>query len=308
MARLIDILRAPGWRVQMPFFVAPEYERVWEAMAARLHPMIMDPDLPVVLNDNVNRYYSESDQEYYDAKDDFPNLAPPWPAAWFEHKLSHHLYSKEKGHTDIGALGLGKDACMGVLMHGLTREQFSAGSEGLPDNVKWVLWFELYIDYGIRGHYPTGPNGSIFLAIDEHGALVDRPWMQGFASIENTELMKSLMVWLNPTLLTISFLHCKNVRVDDNRMPEPLAKKHRARYGVSPAAYKTLVIEPLRQILRTEGRSGELGLAKAMHICRGHFRDYREGRGLFGKYHGQFWIPSIVRGSKGKAPPPRELR
>jgi hypothetical protein len=37
------------------------------------------------------------------------------------------------------------------------------------------------------------------------------------------------------------------------------------------------VIEPLRQILRTQGRAHEHGIAKAMHICRGHLRDYREG-------------------------------
>ena len=35
-----------------------------------------------------------------------------------------------------------------------------------------------------------------------------------------------------------------------------------------------------------------------MHICRGHFRDYREGKGLFGKYHKLVWTPATVRGTK----------
>jgi hypothetical protein len=86
-------------------------------------------------------------------------------------------------------------------------------------------------------------------------------------------------------------------------MDAPLAKKFRQKHNREPAKWKTLVIEPLKQILRGEGRSGTLGLAKAMHICRGHFRDYREGRGLFGKYHGEFWQPAHVKGTKGKLGP-----
>ena len=70
--------------------------------------------------------------------------------------------------------------------------------------------------------------------------------------------------------------------------------------------YKTLVIEPLKAILRNEGRAHEHGLQKAMHICRGHFADYTQGRGLFGKYHGKYWMPSTVRGTKGKSAP-REI-
>ena len=31
------------------------------------------------------------------------------------------------------------------------------------------------------------------------------------------------------------------------------------------------------------------GLKRALHICRGHFKDYREGRGLFAKTHGIWW-------------------
>jgi hypothetical protein len=307
MARLIDDLRAPNARVQMPFFVAPYLERDWAAMAARLHPLIMNPDLPVIDINNVAKYlYEGTDQEYFDISTDFPNLAPPYPAFWCEHKLARHIHSKECGDTDVGALGLGKDARMGALVHGLTCDQFRAEGD-VPDNVKWVLWFELYIDYGMRGHYPTGPSGSIFLSVDEHGALIGAPWMQSFARASQTDMMKSLMVWIHPTLLAISFLHCGNVRVEENRIPAALAKKHRARYGVQPVAYKTLVIEPLKQILRSEGRAGQVGLAKAMHICRGHFRDYREGRGLFGRYHKLVWTPSVVRGTRGGKAPAREI-
>jgi len=33
-----------------------------------------------------------------------------------------------------------------------------------------------------------------------------------------------------------------------------------------------------------------------LHITRGHFKDYRDGKGLFGKYQGLFWWDQHVRG------------
>jgi hypothetical protein len=131
--------------------------------------------------------------------------------------------------------------------------------------------------------------------------------MQSWAAESEADAMRHFMTWLHPAFLAISFLHCKNVRIDDNAVPAKLAKRYRERNGIAPANYKTLVIEPLKQILRTEGKSGEHGLAKAMHICRGHFKDYREGRGLFGKYKQIVWQPSVVRGTKGEKAAPREI-
>ena len=77
---------------------------------------------------------------------------------------------------------------------------------------------------------------------------------------------------------------------------------------MAPCPSIAMNIEPLKAILRTEGRSDQVGVQKALHICRGHFRDYREGAGLFGKYHGVFWTPQIVRGTKGTSAPPREIK
>ena len=34
------------------------------------------------------------------------------------------------------------------------------------------------------------------------------------------------------------------------------------------------------------------------HIFRGHFKNYTEGNGLFGKYHGIYYWESGIRGNK----------
>lgn len=64
--------------------------------------------------------------------------------------------------------------------------------------------------------------------------------------------------------------------------------------------YHVLDITPMRQVLRIEGGEAQNGTKRALHICRGHFANYSQGRGLFGKYHGMYWIDQHVRGSASR--------
>jgi hypothetical protein len=303
MPRLIDDIRTRG--IQMPYFVARDREREWGAYAQQTLDIILKPDLPVLLLDNVaDYYYVGTGQEYWDLRNDFPNLAPPYDLFWTEHRLTRHIHSDVKGEIDTSHM-LGKQACMGALFIVFDALQ----TPGLPEGARWAYAADVFIQYDFhKGDRAFGPHGSMVLSIDEQGRIVGVPAMRSFAPSEDDAVIKSLMTWLHPSLLGISFMHCKNVVVQEERMPKPLAKKHHAKTGRWPTSYRTLVIEPLKQILKKEGRSGEVGLAKAMHICRGHFKDYREGRGLFGKYHQLVWQPSVVRGTKGKEAPPREIK
>jgi hypothetical protein len=100
---------------------------------------------------------------------------------------------------------------------------------------------------------------------------------------------------LYPCWLALSFCHCKNVTVSTR---QPLKKGKPERYrGIPRATYHTLEIQPMRTILRTEGHSDTEGLRQALHICRGHFKDYSRGKGLFGRLPGLYWWESHVRGS-----------
>lgn len=305
MPRLIDDLRAPMARWAKPQFIPEgEKEDEWMKITRAVRQMLVEPSLPVILIDNVAEYYYTSEQEYWDLSVDFPNLAPPYPMFWCEHKLLKKIHSKEKGDTDVGSLVPNGRA--GMLINALDPEKCKG--IGIPPGTKWILWAELWIDYGWRDCTAMGPHGSIFFCVDAEGKILETPWIQSLAGPRDVSLMKSLITWIHPALLAVSFLHCKNVTVIDNEVPKPLRKKYWKRHGLEPTRYKTLVIEPLKQILRHEGRSHEVGIQRALHICRGHFRDYREGRGLFGKYHQLVWTPSIVRGTKSGEAPPREMK
>jgi hypothetical protein len=303
MSRLIDDIR--GGALMMPWFVAPGLMTSWDDYCARVCDQLRK-EVPVVLIDNVAQFYFSSEQEYWSVEKDFPNVAPPYPQFWCEHKMPKRIHSGEKGDTDLTELVA--SGRIGVLVTAIPPESAKYSGE-MPATTKWILWCEVFIDYGQRGIAAQGPHGSIFMLVDEHGAILDKPWMQAYDGGKYTGVMRNLMTFTHPTLLAITFLHCRNVTVVDNPVPPKLARRYRERHeGRAPAAHKTLIIEPLKSVLRKEGRSGEVGIQKAMHICRGHFKDYREGRGLFGKYHQLVWQPMLVRGTKGETPPPREIK
>jgi len=295
MPRLIDDIRSIG-KVTKPFCVARNKIDIWARHALALSK-ILDDDLPVIKIDNVAEYfYSGTDQEYWDLTQHFPNLAPPFELAWFEHKMPKVIKSSECGETKIGELM--PHGRIGVLL--MAGEAGNFKGEGIPEGTRWGVALEMFIDYDDDTGGIQAPHGTIFLAIDAEGRLLHTPSMQTFCAPGQEEMMKSFISWANPTLLAISFMHCKNVKTIDEQVPKPLAKKYHAKTGKWPVRYKTIEIRPLKEILRREGRSDSQGLQKALHICRGHFRDYREGPGLFGKYHQLVWTPATVRGTTKK--------
>lgn len=136
-------------------------------------------------------------------------------------------------------------------------------------------------DSGIRGTYVPNvlPSG------EPRDAVVARmhQWMETGEAV---------------TGLAMTFAHCKNVKMQENHTPPKVAAK-RKKAGKPPgASYKTLLIDPMKETLRTEGNIEKNGLKKALHICRGHFATYTEDKPLFGKVTGTFWKPMHVRGNK----------
>lgn len=138
------------------------------------------------------------------------------------------------------------------------------------------------------------PSGYAALGVGNDGEMQSSPswWLpRGMSE-------KQYAAALAPCLMAISFMNCKNVAVSDNE-PATRKKSELRAYRGPMVRYKTLEIEPMKKVLRTEGRSEEVGLKRALHICRGHFSTYSEDKPLFGRSgaHGNFWIPAHVRGT-----------
>lgn len=102
---------------------------------------------------------------------------------------------------------------------------------------------------------------------------------------------------MNEVFLTLSFMHCKNVVKRDATNFEGPSLKWIRRQKAPTIRYHILDINPMKEVLRTEGGIEHNGLKKAMHICRGHFVTYTEEKPLFGRIVGTFWKSAHVRGS-----------
>jgi hypothetical protein len=102
------------------------------------------------------------------------------------------------------------------------------------------------------------------------------------------------MSW--PCWMALTFLNCKNVRIQDEEPPTTASERHQYATGRPLVKFKTLVVRPMTEILRRSAQAGGgNGSGHSLHICRAHFKDYRE-RGLFGKHKGIFWWDAAVRG------------
>jgi hypothetical protein len=120
---------------------------------------------------------------------------------------------------------------------------------------------------------------------DEYGQPVEEYWTKGYD------------IWsiFHPVLFATSLMHAKNVHLVDNPLPPAVAKRRR-REGKPVVTFKTLAIDSMRKLTANTTEGGDTSAKRAMHIVRGHFKDYRNSGGLFGKHQGLYWWDMHVAG------------
>jgi hypothetical protein len=193
-----------------------------------------------------------------------------------------------------------QDRTLGVALMNLA--YISHGDERLlvqvmGDPIKWMLMGTLAVVEGGRIYGPCdtricGLTGDGRAPLGGHITIV----IHGARAItsERWKIVEKDTAWF-PQLLAISLSHCKNVTEVDHVPSKPLTRAFWKKHHRRPLTYKTLMIKPMAKLLSDVAAKNGTGLPKALHICRGHFKDYRE-RGLFGKIHGVFWWENSVRG------------
>ena len=178
-----------------------------------------------------------------------------------------------------------------------------------PPGVRWLLQAHLVLEYPHR--LIVGPLVGWRLAITMDGRIA-RPLGANLIStsyfgpeLEAADGQDPLEAahraftpnYLYPVLLALSFLHAKNVSIEEIVPAPKLAKARKRRTGHRPVRYHVLRIEALKETLRTDGRADETGLRQALHLCRGHFKTYTADSPLMGRHVGTYWWAPQVRGT-----------
>lgn len=258
----------------------------------------------VIKFDDINKMYAEHEQDYWDVRYDFPCVAPPFEKMFFESDIPTK-YKLKTGMVDY---------YMGDKIGVFIDVGINAPNEIFPSS-KWIfnMMFIIQVKKDIK------PILTLVLGVTENGkieeingnicgeaCLMDSNWKSLPLDPNNyMDYIKAIKTFfLHPVLLALSFMHCKNVIINEHN-PRDIEHKKSIRDSrghlkkkTPQTKYYTLDIGPAKDILKTEGNIDEVGLQRALHICRGHFKDYSKGNGLFGKYKGLYWWDSTVRGSE----------
>jgi hypothetical protein len=131
----------------------------------------------------------------------------------------------------------------------------------------------------------------------ERKIYAPRDWCVDGQSEAKENLLTAYRMTALPISLSLSMMNCKNVGLEQIRPSAKSIKASRRRGRVPRMAYHVLKIDPMRALIRREsGHAGRVPIDLALHICRGHFKDYSAGSGLFGRTKGLFWWDQHARG------------
>jgi len=250
----------------------------------------------VISGDEVAKYYIDlSKNQGIDFRKDIPVMSPPFD----------NFFVDISGIKSIDYRGFG------VLFKAWTpnnwdMEEYNKwiDNSSLPIGFKnklpkWIMLASLFIEARSEsvGHWLVGldNDGQIEKRNDNDFYIFspsrDIPIDFYF---KNDDFFNTI---LGISFMTISFMHCKNITIKEILPPEKVNRK-RVKNNKKPLVrYHVLNIEPMKTVLKRVGNIESNGFKKAIHICRGHFKNY-QGAGLFGKHKGLYWWDMHLRGNK----------
>lgn len=308
-------------------------DRLIEEFGKKMGTDVLKQFTALRIQNVADYFYEGSAQEFWEIKDDYPNIAPPWPFFLATYRIPTTINSE-------GVARPNPQAGQEVAIIGMALRM---KEEHLWPKMRWALALQIHAtlkeDPGFRvlglSMITVGADGRHIEPLDaleirayretyeglreavgwsHANQLPDSEWahgaMTGSSIFYNEHCLEDahsqgvaatlVGIIRHPALLALSFANCHNVAIVQER--EHLNRAARRR-GETPTieTWHTLKIEGMKQTLRAARNpdGSQATLKQALHICRGHFATYgTDGRGkLFGKYTGQVWKPMHTRGS-----------
>ncbi len=300
-------------------------DRVWECEPDPQLKDLLSHSKKIVIDEVAKWFWGNSKEVWM--PNDIPNSAPPFDVFWMEWNrpnLSNFKFSEEEielGQTLCGnnsneqqnieeakkQLILGIPKRIGILARFMTlkeaREQQDIGLDGREEG--WIGNTFYYSEHNsliqkLVFTHVINADGSLTLNKSCHQNLdADELTPEQFEMGQQLGLLYIASVrWI--WHLAISFMHCKNIRVKGLPQQRRTRRQRRShRNGKPHFQYNHLVITPMTKIINVAMGQHGVGAKKALHICRGHFKDFRKSdTGLFGKHKNLYWWESQVRGDK----------
>lgn len=271
--------------------------------------------VPIDVNSVADWYFQESDVERYALRDQFPSGCTPFPVTFFEYRVpTKWKVRDEKGEWVMAEVNNG--GChIGILMmqerlpdnytggdmdEGLTISNVRSALKEDPGYPRFRQYMTIYA--GTKEKITRACSATIYL--DENGGLMGGPYhdvdpliIERQHKSEAEAYSEFVRVYAFPMLFATSLLTCKNVSLVERPASADDIKKAIKR-KTRAYSYRQIVVDALRKSVVAGDHGGGNTVMTALRIGRGHWKDYREGKGLFGKFHGRFWWDAYVSGDQ----------
>lgn len=258
----------------------------------------------VVVADNVAEFLDQGENREKGLKD-FPCLAPPFQRCfveWHDATLSRHLECSVT--TGVLVLAINRLTASGAEEYATIQQasRRSAPAYGNENEIavafelgRWILVCVVFQSFSIHGGgAPVMVPHTTIAILDSSGKFLSGACLKHAATYDDIADGHADFT----AMVTFAFMNCKNVARHDVSVTENPPERVLRRNKLPKLSFRTLSIGPMSETLRSEGRCSDVGVAKAMHICRGHFATYTDDKPLFGKYVGTVWKPMHVRGNE----------
>jgi len=200
-------------------------------------------------------------------------------------------------------------ACAPEEAESVARAMIGPGARSTPQKIaefrrdarcRWIYLTMDFLDFGHSPVHISGLRGPFHvgtISVAEDGSLLNF-WMSHGSVIEQQESLQvaaaSLVGWT-----TLAMMNCTNIGTVKHTVPDAF-QKARQRKGKRPlVSYHTVRVDldkTPRQIV-ADALPGD-GTTPRLHKKRGHMKDYRRGKGLFGRYKGVWFWGATIAGSE----------
>ena len=244
--------------------------------------------VPVIVADEVEHFCRDALDSPVSMADAVATMAPPFDRFWIEFQGVPNSFDDAYS--------------WGVLV---TSHQDIPVAPDDSEAPRWLMEFTVFVEK--RKEKPSGPLIYFRLGLGDDGTWFRHDdgshyWHSRLPTFEPPipresgdnfgDFMNDLLF---PALMTISFMHCRNVTVEPFDPPAKLSKKFLRRTGRPLTRYHILEIDPMRKELESNGAAhGQF--RTSLHIARGHFKVFTDDAPLFGQHVGTYWWAPQVRG------------
>lgn len=259
---------------------------------------------------NIARFfeqsYVESPEKFENFQRDLKCLAPPFRSFFIEWEKPYGIHVALR----MGVLFL---ACPPELAVATAHELLGENAHATPIKVQEYLdkhnpaWVYLTFDFcefpnkdnhnisGLRGPYHVG-----VIAVGADGALLDWWLSHATKAISTEESMQlglaSMVAWT-----ALAMMNCQNIDTVEHEIPEAFQRSRKRKEKLPLVSYRTIQVNLEKTPRSIAAPDFDENGKVRLHQKRGHMKDYRKGKGLFGKYKGLwYWGPALAgSGSEG---------